>query len=292
MRHVTHSRGKFYGVVLAMATFLGITAVAGFAPPLRGPNPAARHVRAEIPTVATAQQRGEPDKVRNDEPQAPPAIMKGLKGTLPNDLQTYLNNGPAFKDFVIRKGWYGWDRKRKCIDHPDCANGAALGWMRIQAIEDAHTYPLSGLPATGLVIGRMSNVGLYTDATMHVPKAQNYWDEYYFVLKNNGSKTSAELWIALLSHDQKTGLPNKKMTIVKAANDFRPCAGHVARPLKPEGDFRDCSPHPATGAQGSKRAGRLASETEFAWFTCVDGCCRAQWPPLLLADARTGRPAN
>lgn len=218
-------------------------------------------------------------------------------GKLPKPLSWYATRGAEFHVFVRGKGWNGHARLRKCEGCPDGKKAKMLA----QAITNLHRDPLTPLPENGVVVGRVMNIGSYTDATTQIPaQAGPHRDQYYFVITDRRSRDSAAMWIVRLQFDS-LGRARDSLTFVQARYDFMKCTGRHFEPRRrrSEGDFRDCPgvkratpapPRSRGDATQSPSLFHLASflplhreppveELAYAWFSCDGGCCSAKWPP-------------
>jgi hypothetical protein len=277
MRLVNGTRDLRVRLAVALATAVGLSLGGG----------------TGVPRLASAQAKPEPrravpprrpTKERQISAPARYSITSGgaFRGSLPKPTSYYEHRADEFVKFAESSSYLGYDRQRKCKGAAACANGKAAGWMRIMGIQDSYKVPAVGEAGNGVIVGRMANVGLYDDETTGVPKSGNFWNWYYFVIVQT-SATSAEIQIGTVSYDQSNGQVLPNMKFVTAAAMYAACPNHPK--LKYGiGDFKDCS-HGLVRQTSMNAAARADSRDAFAWFSCADGCCTAQWPPLLLAGS-------
>jgi hypothetical protein len=133
-----------------------------------------------------------------------------------------------------------------------------------------------------VVIGRMMNRGKYEDATTHTPGGQKWPDHYYFVIRKVDNAT-ATLKVAILSFEQ-TGQHRPTALVVKKGEElYHACdpAGHA--PGAAEGDFKNCTRRATNDPNGD--LAKATTIDAFAWFSCAEGCCTAQYPPFTAKGA-------
>jgi hypothetical protein len=230
-----------------------------------------------------------PGEARVDSAAYDDAVRARFRGELPLGLDYYQNRGAEFYTRVRGQGWHGFRRQRRCAHDAACA-GVARGFMVVQAIEDAHKVPVALDPAIrAVVIGRVMNVGMYDDSILPVPRPSgSYPDQYYFVIQP-GTAERAVLRIARVRFGP-TGSPLPHLDIVNAPNGYVRC-NHSPDPSRTVGlaDFISCddagsihhgaSPPPGLQWASSASPPIIDTSLAMAWFSCVDGCCSAQWPP-------------
>lgn len=224
----------------------------------------------------------DPGEAPDDENPDDPKELATFRGQLLKPAKDYEKDVAGFHAIVKGKGWSGWRRNRRCKGAPECANNAERTQLVVQAIHDAHKVPVA-LPAgnKGVVVGRVRNVGSFTDATLDIPPNVGLTrDEYYFIVEP-GTATVAALKVARLTIGAD-GAP-LGLEVKSAPNGYVVC-GHTKKEKKRgTADFKQCpNAHPPAGTAGpgtADPARRLTDADALAWFSCDDGCCSAQWPP-------------
>lgn len=250
--------------------------------------------------VHTTSGAGNPgDEESNDQQTDPDQGTSPLPaGTLPNGkhIEDYKNDASHFWIFAKGKGWNGWKRQRKCKENAACDNDALATKMHIQAIRDANTVRIKALPANGVVIGRMMNVGAYKDKTTETPGGQTVPDQYYYIIEKVDDVT-ATLKVAILSFEQRAGrhIPTGPLVIKTAKYAYHPCGSDLPSAVA-VGDFKNCLRVAGTATSGPEAEMEKATTADaFAWFSCAEGCCSAQYPPLLVppvAAKASGAPTK
>jgi hypothetical protein len=197
-------------------------------------------------------------------------------GTLPEPVEQI--DAARFRTFVSQKVFRGTRVvDRDCAEsdcRPDGQGGpeARIRIQAIEAIEDAHCVDFVNLPANGVVVGRMSNVGSrqdvrYAELPSSTPPG-NPNVVWYMVWVP--SADGAVLRLVRLT-ERGPDSPKKEMD-PRIGRVFE-CDKHPSD--HPDAGFKKCSPSVAQSA-GAPFA-LPVDRTGTAWLSCAQGCCTAEY---------------
>jgi hypothetical protein len=194
-------------------------------------------------------------------------------GTLPDAVERM--DAARFRTFVSQKVFRGTRVVDRDCAESDCRPGGGGGpeaRIRIQAIEDAHCVDFINLPANGVVVGRMSNVGSrqdirYSELPASTPPG-NPNVVWYMVWV-----PSAEGAVLRLVRLTERGPDSPKKEMDPRIGRVFECDKHPSD--HPDAGFKKCAASVAqnAGAPFAPPVDRSAT----AWLSCAQGCCTAEY---------------
>lgn len=218
------------------------------------------------------------------------AGVAGKGDSLPKILGEYAHAAEEFRAYAMTLGFRGQPRLRKCRDSTKC-DGKPKAQLWIGATRGAHEVSVKDMPLTGYIMGMISNQGQFEDSTTEIPGTPPHTTaaEYYIVVWKSPIQ-SADMSLAIVSYDAQ-GKMNPDLEIHDLPKPLKPC-NHAKKP-KAEADFRDCSWTPVIGNTNDSlnAAKRKFTSTDVAtpWFSCSEGCCTAEFPPLTALRAAAAK---
>jgi hypothetical protein len=195
----------------------------------------------------------------------PQRVGPPYQGTLPEPIQTI--DAARFREFVSQKRYKGRTVDRDCFGE-GCGPGASTR-VRIEAIEDAYELDYITLPAKGVVVGRMRNVGAHRDVKYDGLPANDQNTMWYLLWTRAPGGRAFQRFVQLTQRD--SGGP-----VMTVASDSFPVFHCREEHHWKESDagFTDCR---AGVARDSARTAEATSRTGTAWLSCAQGRCSADY---------------
>jgi hypothetical protein len=210
-------------------------------------------------------------------------VTSAPTGALERPLAWYVTHPDSFAMFVDSLKWTGHYYDRDCKSN--C--GGKKAKLLLEAISDAHLVDVDNLPANGVLMARMINVGTKTEKTYDIPEESGEWFWFFY-----GPKTDRRFDLVQLIFDA-SGEPHvypRGLGAFAKIGGCTPPDDHPQRRRASAG-FTGCDKKPDTWERN------LFATNKNVWVSCSLGCCSSEYPAFTktLADSldlQTVRPAT
>lgn len=196
------------------------------------------------------------------------------KGTLPKTIDALTPD--EFAAFVDELNWTGHYHQRDCEGTGCSATTPAR--VLLEAIDDAHKVDVTKLPANGVLMARMINVGKVAEAHYKLPAESGEWYFFYYPA-TDGPKFD----LIRLTFDSQVAPRIYHRAMGASVNGCTPAAEHPTRPRASAG-FSQCDPKPATWTRD------LIAPSKNVWISCSLGCCSSGYPTFSTAADSAAHP--
>lgn len=216
-------------------------------------------------------------RVKEDPTQISPKYGRWA-GSLPQSIEAM--KADQFLRLARSRKWAGWARPRTCKG-TGCGGAEKYTWASAEAIEDAHTVDIDSLnlSPTGVIIGRLKNLGALQEDTYGVPAGKEEW---YFLWGGDGAAKPHMRLVKLnpggwgIAPTMRVDGPARVISACEPKH-FHP------RQRSSDADLTGCGPRNADGSL----AGRVFHTKAGAWISCSQGCCTADSSPIGGPESRT-----
>jgi hypothetical protein len=171
-----------------------------------------------------------------------------------------------FMKVVDNVSWTGHTEERQC-DENGCKDtpGTKSTRVRHEAAAGANDLVFARIPANGVVVSRMRNLGKRKEKVYQLESGKG---DYYVILTPTGTPDKANLQLVNLDFD-RDGKPVLEL-LPKVWTAGRCESGHHA---SASAGFKDCPPPKGTAPTAPTA---FPAFNKGAWFTCSLGCCSTE----------------
>jgi hypothetical protein len=175
-----------------------------------------------------------------------------------------------FLEVIKDVDWTGHLVKRQCDGETGCdAAGTKVTWVRHEAAAGANDLAFDTIPANGVVISRMQNIGKFKEGFYQLPGGKSEW--YVVLTPAVNARTATAQFVSLDFQGNGTAKLDTmrkrlRVTICEAGRHDSTDAGFKECPV---GNSGQANPAPTPFALPT-------SFNKGAWFTCSLGCCTTE----------------
>ena len=206
------------------------------------------------------------DSARGGQPQR---VGPPYQGTLPDSIHKL--DAARFAEFVGQKRYKGRTIDRDCSGS-DCGPGRSTK-IKIEAIEDAYEVDYINLPRTGVIVGRMRNIGPHRDVKYDSLPPNDPNTAWYLLWTRATNGNAAFLHFVQLK-ERGPGAP--VMAVLPDSFPVFDCRDQHDWKASDAGfkDEKDCRQRLASD---SLPFAAPVSRVGTAWLSCAQGCCTADF---------------